>query len=80
MIVLAIRALIAGKTVWTPTSQGNNKFFHQILYSTINIYKYDHCHTFMTRVMTGISPLRRSFSPNLSLPPVKAPSNKGNIR
>jgi hypothetical protein len=53
MIVLAIRALIAGKTALTPTSHGNSKIMHQLLYSVRNVFKYDACHIFMTRVMTG---------------------------
>ena len=44
------------------------KSFTNSFISVRNVYKYDACHIlFMTRVMTGKSPIRRSFSPNLSL-------------
>jgi small-conductance mechanosensitive channel len=55
IMVLAIRALIAGKTVWTPTSHGNSKIFHQFSYSVRYIYKYDACHTFYDACHDGRS-------------------------
>ena len=66
IMVLAITALIAGKTVWTPTSHGNSKIFHHFFYSVRNIYKYDACHI-LCDGCDGRDLLNRSFSPNLTL-------------
>ena len=69
-MVRAMRALIAGKTVWTPTSHGNNTILPPVLLflsetyinMTLVIHFYDACHD-------GDISLKRSFSPNLSLLP-----------
>ena len=66
-MVLAKRALIAGRTVLTPTSHGWNIYSPFLLLFLENVYKYDACHIFMTRVMTELSFKIDHFTPNLSL-------------
>lgn len=41
---LAIAAFMAGKTVFTPTSQGSSIYSPVSVISVRNIYKYDVCH------------------------------------
>ena len=52
-MVLAKRAFIAGKTVFTPTSHGSSNFPPITIILGGNVYKDDACHSFMTHVMTG---------------------------
>jgi len=77
-MVLAMRALMAGKTALTPTSHGNSKILHQLVYSVRNVYKYDACHNYMTCVMTGISPKQIFFAQSLTPLPVRTHVNEGN--
>jgi hypothetical protein len=79
-MVLAMSALIAGKTVWTPTSQGNSKSSTNSSISVRNIYKYDVCHIFYDACHDGYISFPRSFSPNLSLLTRQGTVKKENIK
>jgi hypothetical protein len=69
---------MAGKTVLTPTSHGNSKFYTNYLIFVRNVYKYVVCHIFMTGVMTGISPIQSFFAQSLTPLPVRTHVNEGN--
>ncbi len=70
-IVLAMRAFTAGKTVFTPTSQGSSTFPPVLLMSAGNVYKYVACHVSMTRVMAGPDSTAYSCNPSLTPLPVR---------
>ena len=74
---LAISALIAGKTVLTPTSHGSSMLSPILLFLLEMYINMTRVMYFMTRVMTGISRVKGLFHPISHSLPVRAPSDRG---
>ena len=65
MMLLAIAAFMAGKTVFTPTSHGSSIGSPVPSISVGNVYKYDECHVFYDVCHDGAA-LKTFFCTNLS--------------
>ena len=76
-IALAISALIAGKTVLTPTSHGSSNLSPIILFLLETYISMTHVIYFMTRVMTGLSLKDLFCTQSLTPLPVRTHVNKG---
>ena len=74
---LAIMALIAGNTVFTPTSHGSSNLSPILIFLWETYINMTHVICFMTCVMTGLSPIQSFCTQSLTPFPVRTFVNEG---